>query len=176
MRKVLIFVLAVACVFCSASCSFTEWMIFPTAGEEELISEALELDVSGGKITHFENTHGGFHGDGYLYAEVSFENNDFREKIASAWKPLPLTENLKIVCYGGVDKDGYSCAPHIKDEDGNPRLPQIDSGFYYFKDRFNEYMTDRSDDSKLFDRGSVNYTLAIYNTDAKRLYVFEFDT
>ena len=178
MKKILFCFLSLISIFFNASCSFIEYLTSPTATEKELISNAIECDISDGKITVFEDTHGGFHGDGWLYANIVFENADFREDIANRWNPLPLTENLNIVCYGGIDKQGNRRSPHIKDDEGNSRLTEINDGYYYFKDRFNENMNDRYDDSRLFniDRYSMNYTFAIYDNVTNTLYVFEFDT
>ena len=177
MKKLSFFIILIIALFAITSCSVTEWLLFPTATEEEIISEKIGRDISDGEITVFEDSHGGFHGDGSLYAEVSFYDSSFYNQVSREWKSLPLGEDLRIACYGGTDKNENSCAPHIRDVEGNARIPQIKDGYYYFIDNYTaEHVTDRFDESEFLYRSSVNYTLAIYDSDTKILYVFEYDT
>ena len=86
------------------------------------------------------------------------------------WKTFPLSENLQVFLYGGV-RNGVT-------RGGNARmfgLPEIDDGYYFFMDRHSK-STDASDDSELFDRGSYNFTLLIYDAVQTQLYLIEFDT
>ena len=177
MKKILFFITVMIAIFAITSCSAIEWLLFPTATEEEIIAEKIGQSISGGEITVFEDSHGGFHGDGALYAEVKFPDSSFSDRVSLEWKPLPLGTELRIVCYGGTDKNGYSCAPHIRDVEGNARIPQIEDGYYYFIDNYTaERVADRYDESEFLYRSSFNYTLAIYDSDTKILYVFEYDT
>lgn len=67
MKKILFFITVMIAIFAITSCSAIEWLLFPTATEEEIIAEKIGQSISGGEITVFEDSHGGFHGDGALY-------------------------------------------------------------------------------------------------------------
>ena len=60
-------------------------------------------------------------------------------------------------------------------EDGEPFFPEVDQGCYYFRDRHGESQ-DPTDESGLFNRGSWNFTLAIYDSQTGTLYYYELDT
>ena len=118
------------------------------------------------------NTHGGFHGDGsyYLILDCS-ENKEKALENLNDWKELPLPENLNLIMYGG-EKDGMTYGYHLAEE---AKMPVVQNGYYYFCDRHSE-STDSSDASELFDRYSFNFSFAVYDSDADRMYYFEFDT
>ena len=139
------------------------------------VGDALNLDISSGTIVHNRDSHGGWLGDGEVIVVVSFSpENAPLTQIETTWTPLPLTENLNTAVYGNY-KDNYRRNPFFTDEKGNPFLPEIENGYYFFRDRSSE-STDHFDDSELFNRASYNFTLAIYDTDTQTLYYFELDT
>ena len=114
------------------------------------------------------DTHGGFQGDGDTFVVMTFPQTDRpaleREMTGPYWHPLPLTDNLARVTYNlalGVD--------------GEPFFPEVDQGCYYFRDRHSESQ-DPTDESGLFNRGSWNFTLAIYDSQTGTLYYYELDT
>lgn len=116
------------------------------------------------------DSHGGFHGDGsyYLILDCS-ENREKAVENIKGWKQLPLSSNLQLIMYGDESGAyGYNLAEVAK-------IPEVTNGYYYFCDRHSE-STDSSDDTNLFARASFNFTLAIYDSDADRMYYFEFDT
>lgn len=177
MKRIIFLIISLICIFTMSSCSALIALIAPTLPVEEVITKTIAHTIYDGSVTVFEDTHGGFHGDGWIYAEIKFRDDQFLNDVRHEWKPLPLTDSLNAVCYGTSDSNGDHFAPHIKDGEGNARLPDIKNGYYYFKDNYNsEYVKDRYDDSEFLHRSSVNYTLAIYDTDTKTLYVFKFDT
>lgn len=90
------------------------------------------------------------------------------------WHPLPLSENAGILVYG-YDTEEMQTGPYLCDEQGQGVIPQIQNGYYYFYDRQSE-STDAYDDTDVFDRGSYNFTLAVYDSDMDMLYYVEFDT
>ena len=69
-------------------------------------------------------------------------------------------------------KDGITYGYELAKE---TKIPQIENGYYNFYDRASKNKNN-NDDSKLFDRYSFNFSLAIYDADTDRLYYFEFDT
>lgn len=118
------------------------------------------------------DTHGGFHGDGAYSLILDCAGNRGKAwELLQGWQPLPLSENLALLLYGG-EKDGTSYAYGLAEE---AHLPRVEHGFYCFYDRHSE-STDPSVDTHLLDRGSFNFSLAIYDSDADRLYYFEYDT
>lgn len=140
-----------------------------TAGTDRRIlralSEELHVDMSGGTVVLHEDTHGGFHGDGETFCTVTFASESAVETHLSdcaLWSSLPLTDNL------------YTAAYSLTTEDA-PFFPTIENGYYYFCDRHPGIENDR-DDSALLNRGSYNFTLAIYDTDSHTLYYYQLDT
>ncbi len=118
------------------------------------------------------DTHGGFHGDGSYYLILDCSNNkkEALEKIKE-WEKLPLSENLELIMYGG-EREGITYGYKLAQES---HIPQIKNGYYIFKDRHSE-STDSTDDTKIFDRYSFNFSIAIYDCDSDKMYYFEFDT
>ena len=119
-----------------------------------------------------KDTHGGFHGDGsyYLILDCS-EKSEQSTELIKDWKPLPLTENLQLIMYGG-EKDGVSYGYNLAEK---AHWPFINNGVYKFVDRHSEAV-DKSDDASLFERPSYNFSIAAYDLDTNILYYFEFDT
>ena len=54
-------------------------------------------------------------------------------------------------------------------------IPEIKDGYYYFLDRHQE-STDEKDSSKINERASYNFTLALYDNETKKIYYYELDT
>ena len=118
------------------------------------------------------DTHGGFLGDGlYVLTLDCAQNRDKALATVSTWKTLPLSENLQLMLYGG-ERNGTIYGYDLAQEAG---IPQIDNGWYRFEDRHDQ-SKDPADDTTLFNRFSYNFSLAIYDADADRLYYLEFDT
>lgn len=118
------------------------------------------------------DTHGGFLGDGlYVLTLDCAQNRDKALATVSTWKTLPLSENLQLMLYGG-ERNGTIYGYDLAQEAG---IPQIDNGWYRFEDRHDQ-SKDPADDTALFNRFSYNFSLAIYDADADRLYYLEFDT
>ena len=78
------------------------------------ISRSLGIEIPKDIKIEYEDTHGGFHGDGETVAVVEF-NNSIGEDIQSEmlnnedWNKLPLSENLDLIMYGGK-KEGMDYA------------------------------------------------------------------
>ena len=131
-------------------------------------TEQLGLDLSAGTVVAERDTHGGFHGDGETFVVMTFQQGDRpaleREMTGPCWHPLPLTGSL-----ARVTRD------LALGEEGEPLFPEVDQGWYYFRDRHSQ-SRDPADDSELFGRGSWNFTLAIYDSRTGTLYYYELDT
>ena len=133
----------------------------------------LEKEIKNGSILKQFDNHGGFHGDGEKFIELTVEDKektlDEIEKL-NVFKRLPLTKNLNIFIYGGENKERVP----LKDEEGNLLIPEIKNGYYYFWDRHSK-SKDPQDDSDLF-RTSYNFTIVFYDEDNGKIYYFELDT
>jgi hypothetical protein len=130
--------------------------------------DCLGLDLSRGTVTRQEDSHGGFHGDGSAFTVLTFDAEARQtlegEMGGDCWHPLPMTENAaKAVEYLALD------------ENDTRLIPEVEQGYYYFRDRHRESQ-DPADDSGLFDRYSYNFTLAVYDSETGTLYYFELDT
>lgn len=140
------------------------------------VSKALGIISLSGTVINFTNTHGGFHGDGTTYIELSFPNNAYLEAIKqnSAWHLLPLNKELNTLVYG-KSSEHISINSSLTNENGDLLFPYIENGYYYFKDR-NLESTDSQNSSEVLNRNSFNFTIAIYNADTQVLHFCEFDT
>ena len=104
-----------------------------------------------------EDTHGGFHGDGETYIQLWF-SLDITPLIEAdpAWLPLPLPEELAALARLGTS-----------------HVPAAENGYYWFQDR---QARDIRDYSETLSRYSYNFTLAVYDTETRRLYFWKLDT
>ena len=162
------------------ACARTTWREEGScAAEVDLVgeSEALETDVLGGIVAKASNSYGGFHGDGAAFAEIHYTDDRVLGEIeqSAKWKELPFDEDIEALAYGvSTEKNGVSISvgPYLT-EDGEPLLPQVQNGYYYFRDRHDQAL-DPYDASQTLSRASLNVTLAIYDTDSRELYYCEF--
>ena len=109
-------------------------------------------------------------GDGSYYLILDCSSNAEKAlDIAREWNPMPLSENLNLIMYGGV-RDGVTYGYELAEE---AHWPIIEHGYYKFID---EQSDDPADDSGLFGRYSFNFEIAAYDTDTNLFYYFRFDT
>lgn len=135
-------------------------------------TECFGFNIADYTLVEEHDTHGSFLGDGsyYLILDCS-EKTSTAQEIIDNWKPLPLTENLQLVMYGGK-KDGIDYGYSFAEE---AHWPIINNGVYKFVDRHSE-TKDNTDDTDLLDRHSFNFSIAVYDLDTDILYFFEVDT
>ena len=161
------FILIICCCFLSA-CS--------SQAPNEYISNKIGIKIPSNINIELTDTHAGFLGDGTTYTKIEFtdkvaDNINTSIKENHNWNLLPLSENLQLIMYGGIRGTliyQYNLANHFG-------IPTIQHGYWMFIDRFDKEITLYSDDD-LFDSGSFNFTLAIYDTDTNTLYYLEYDT
>jgi len=143
------------------------------AQRREVVGEILGLSLSGGEELFYEDTHGGFHGDGGTWAVYAFApDNSPAEEIpekAQGWHPLPAGGSVEKVLYGQYGLP----APEGYGEE--TFFPQAAEGWYFFLDRHSE-AEDCWAEEGFLERYSQNYTLAVYDTADERLYYFKLDT
>ena len=145
---------------------------FLRVGEDDFwqrrVSESLQIDASKGTVVNSYDDHSGFHGDGTSYVVLSFENDELEQGIAApgGWNHLPLTENLETLIYG-TRTDTETIGPFI-----GITMSRAEQGYWYFYDRQGE----TTDDGDVLNRGSFNYTFALYDAEKDLLYYCEYDT
>ena len=140
------------------------------------ISKEIGVDVVAGEVISESDTHGGFHGDGDAVIVIQFTDTSFFDQIIDdeAWDELPLTENLTALVYG-LHTETSSIGPMIHSGDNIPVVPEIENGYYYFRDRHYQ-SKEPKDDTDVLSRASYNFTIAIYDADTNILYYLELDT
>lgn len=130
----------------------------------------MGFDKSEFPVVAEEDSHGGFLGDGSCYLILDCASDPEKAlDLVRDWKPLPLSEPLRLLMYGGEGDDaryGYELAKEA-------HWPNIEHGYYKFIDRQAE---DPADDSGVLGRYSFNFEIAAYDTDSNRFYYFKFDT
>ncbi len=131
----------------------------PREGKElRQIGRALDVDLSAGTLVRFEDSHGGFLGDGKSVAEIAIDGLEGELAEVPGWRSLPMT-------------DSAAQAVRLCGEEG----ALVEDGFYYLYDRHSD-SADPYDDSQLHERYSWNFTAAVYDSGNGRLYFYEFDT
>lgn len=144
---------------------------FPHSINKE-ISNSLGINIPLFLKIEYEDSHGGFHGDGVTLAKVQLESKHAK-KILSAikdndhWKLIPLSENVEREIYGGEDYES-----NLAKKLG---MPKIQNGYWIFIDRYNGE-NKVTDGEGLFPRYSANYTVGIYDADSDTLYYCKFDS
>ena len=174
MKKFLFSVVIIVCVF---MCAFVGCFDRERLTDAQKISRRLGMSVESGVVETYTSDHSSFNGDGETYAKVTFEDESFCGLIVQSgnWLNLPLTQTLSVAVYGGTLPNGMSWSSLIEDDNDQPLIPQIDEGYYYFKDRSRQSENEK-DDSQIFERYSFNFTIAIYDLVNRTLYFFEIDT
>ena len=134
----------------------------PTAALE-MFSGQSGINLTQGTILRQEDTHGGFHGDGYTLISIQYPDNSIVRELEESeqWHPLPLAEALNTFIYQPYDS--------------KLDIPVISNGFYFFEYRHTE-ATAPSDPTELLNRASFNFTFAVYDTDSDTLYLCRYDT
>ncbi|MDR7871245.1 MAG: hypothetical protein RIN55_10315 [Tissierellaceae bacterium] len=120
------------------------------------------------KVTKFNDSHGGFHGDGELFEVIQLEQDDIIYFMQDAlntgsWERLPMDKDLRKFIYGEYTSK-YSHGGY-----GEMMPDDIVNGLYYFKDRYRtgEY---------IFDRPSQNFNFALLDINKGRLYILKYDS
>ena len=147
-------------------------------GEAAGISDVLGFAPEGGQVVHSEDTHGGCHGDGHRFIVMDFGGESGRALAArleasEKWKPLPFDRTLTALAYG-LREGPRQTGPYVTGRGGGALLPKIAKGYYFFKDRHAE--AGSGGGAELLSRGSFNFTLAVFDAAANRLYYYELDT
>lgn len=171
MKKIISVILLSAII----SFLFSGCYLLPFSGEystENYLKDEIGVNITGCTIKKDEDTHGYFLGDGdYIVIADCSPIHDKMLTETSNWNPLPLSENLQLLMYGG-NKGGVSYSYDFAVENG---IPEIEHGCYYFINRHDDAKSRYSDED-LFSLYSMNFTLAMYDTDNDMLYYYEHDS
>ena len=149
-----------------------------TRSECAVLSRELGVNCTHAVQEAYEDTHGGFLGDGTTLAAYRFSediSNELREN--QNWQPLPADEVFLLLVYGG-EKDGVEYGAHTFDlETGETRFPKPQNGWYFFHNRQAAASVPYSTQSISLEKAvSWNYTAAVYDADTFTLTIFKIDT
>lgn len=139
--------------------------------DDRQISKSLGIKMPDDSIIECVDTHGGFHGDGDTYLKIKLDGKGTEKailKIKNNWRPLPLSENLNLIMYGGVRDDVeyvYNLADKFK-------IPHIENGYWLYIDRHSKGIVSHND-RDLFNRSSFNFTLALFDPDENMIYYID---
>lgn len=149
-----------------------------SGGEAAKIAAVLGCTPKGGQVVRSEETHGGCHGDGHTFIVIDFDEKSGRALAArleadAAWKPLPFDRTSTALAYG-LREGARQTGPYVTGRGGGSLFPKIEKGYYFFKDRHHDAASGGGED--LLSRASLNFTLAVFDSAADRLYYYELDT
>ncbi len=148
------------------------------------------MDISYGTEISNYDTHSG-NGDGTSCIAYSFEGEEMEEQIKEIpeWNEFPLDDTARAIIYGIYYENGdesIQIGPYLTNEGGEALLPQIESGYYLLTDRQEDGIINNSikevldktpfEFSDIICRSSFNFTLWVYDSDAKIMYCCEVDT
>lgn len=140
------------------------------------VAAAIGAELPQGELLSDTDSHGGFHGDGLEYIVIQFDEDVLKDNVSKleGWYQLPMSDSIQTLLYG--TQSGHNInGPFIHDDAGNPLLPEITNGYYFFQDRF-DGAANPYDDSELFTRSAFNLTVAVFDTDTNQLHFLRFDT
>ena len=141
---------------------------------QDIVSEALSLDVSSGSEVSNYDTHGG-NGDGTSYIVFRFRDDTVLTEIQNhaEWKALPLDEAVQTLVYG-MGNETSKNGPYLTDHGGKPLVPEVQNGYYLLIDR--QVEKDGLTGTDILHRSSFNFDLGLYDADTNTLYFCQLDT
>lgn len=163
--RLLFFLPGLICLSLTASYIFADEN--PSTSDPALIwlYDKGGINVIWGDPLNSIDNHNGFHGDGSSLRLYHFTDSSMEPEMEESelWKKLPLSDNISNLIRNSI---GDECAEAI---------PEITNGYYFFYDRHSE-ARDPYDESDLWNRHSINCTVAIYDAENDVMYIFEMDT
>ena len=157
----------------------------PEVKHAEYMMYRFNFDISTCEIKHsFDNYAGSFNGDGDYALIADCKNKDdineyfetwnslpASSKI-SDWKELPMPEDLHQKFYSSLE-DLHPELYSTSNVDEKHNIPVVINGYYYFIDR----TPGAVDMAKYNEFGKTrNYTVAIFDTDTKMFYYYDYDS
>ena len=162
----------------SAAAAVLASVVFLTAcgadSSQKIVSEALGVDASAGSAVWEYDTYGG-NGDGVSCIALRFSNDAVLKEIQDSpdWKAFPLDETVPTLVYG-TEEGTRAEGPFLTGENGEPLVPEIQSGYYLLIDRQAE--KDQATGADILHRSSFNFTLGLYDDGSGTLYCCRLDT
>lgn len=138
------------------------------------ISKDLEIKVPISLDFQYLDTHGGFHGDGIMFAKASLNDKNIERMIGKSkqkWTKTPMSENIELELYGGKRGEIYRESNLAKDMG----MAKIKEGYWIFLDRSKGNRTFTNGEN-LFPRISANYSLGIIDIIENKFYYIKFDS
>lgn len=140
-----------------AGCSQGDGGSYPST--QKFIQEYVP---DGARRIEYKDTHGGFHGDGKLWVVYQLgkdEQHEFEEKIKNdiSWIDLPVFEEAR----------SFIAADWVDAQDGKYFFHDFQPDWYQPHNRYS---------GPVFERGSFNFCLFVYNRSEGRIYVYNLDT
>lgn len=125
------------------------------------IKKEFRIDVANCKKVKSKDTHGGFHGDGDLFAilDCSQSNENIINQVKE-WETLPITDESILSQF-----KRFQLSESYDDEIRKFNVLNSHNGYYYFKGK-NQY-----------SHGDyANFDFAIYDSDNHLFYYYEYDS
>lgn len=178
MRKAIsvtvILLLSLVLLFALIRCSGDD----SSAGNEMYhhICEEIGISLPKDVAIKYEDSHGGFHGDGVLLAVVTATNEEDKSELKTilthvGWRS-ELPEEMYAAFFGGVETiEGveYPTAGYVHDLELD--IPNVKNACFYYKDRYFEQYGEQC----TFAPYTQNFTLAVFDLDTNILYFIEGD-
>ena len=129
-------------------------------------SSLIEIPIPMFAKMEEKDTHGGFHGDGEALAKIYFSDKQAEKFISKIennihWNKLPIDEILQ------------TCITNNSIED--MVIPFVENGYWFFLDRHSK-ATNKYNYNDMFNRASLNYSVAIFDKESNILYIYSLDT
>ncbi|QAT49431.1 hypothetical protein EQM14_06390 [Caproiciproducens sp. NJN-50] len=148
----------------------------PQTQEISQVEKNLKIAVprNSSVIEYSDST--GWFGDGEVDIEVALPLDSDEKEMGvtgqNAWHPLPMPKDLTMLIYGG--DEGTTIQYGGLGNDWIKKTKSVQTGAYFFLDR-NE--TDlREKISPLQNRYSQDFTFALYDSSAKIIYFYKYDS
>ena len=139
--KILSYLISFALAFSSCSAS----------PEVSKLQETLGFEVSAEQIEFYEDTHGGFHGDGEAIVIFVPDENQI-EQITSTWQETPVEPDIAALIFQKTVSNGLDRLEYIPNS----------AGFWFYIDRGGS------------PGYSYNFSFALF--DGEKVYYYELDT
>lgn len=169
LKKAALFILKSTAILIVGLTTTTVILLLVLAVSAEVVNykkydKALDIDIPSRKADYFEDTHGGFHGDGDM-TEIFYLTDKENKKIAADIEKSGVWKEIDDEAHGRLyGTDGYG--GYFSDN-----VPEAENGLYCFYNKQN--------DTYAFPEGvpySYNYITGLYSESEKTLWIYEMDT
>lgn len=144
-----------------------------TTSINEKISRDLDLYIPKSLEFTYEDSHGGFHGDGETLAKVKLKEDELEDIIKKSkhkMKKSRLPKNLDKFIFGDRYYEGNIGEKLV--------IPDLDVVYWIFLDRWGGQGNHYNEGESLFleSRFSANFSLAIIDLNTNILYYIKYDS